>query len=270
MGKTTGIEWCDATCNCFWGCTNGCAYCAARKFARRFGKHLASSRGYSSEAGVRMAEFKPTFLPDQLKMLDELKKPSKIFMSFMGDPFEENFELPLKVAFSIIWEHPQHTILMLTKKPQNLLRHSPFPENVWVGVSCTDDAMLTVAWKYLKDIKASVKFISFEPLLSWGMSKEDLAWTLKTAGISWVICGAQSPYSVKTTPKPEWVKTIVEGANSARTPVFLKNNLHKVFERDAIKKDKIPNFVIPRWAGETSGAYRKLRQEFPKVKEGGK
>ena len=59
---------------------------------------------------------------------------------------------------------------------------------------------------------------------------------LEEAGISWVILGSQTnPYK---PPKIEWVKEIVEAADAAGIPVFIKDNLYDLMmERPAEDHD---------------------------------
>ena len=83
---------------------------------------------------------------------------------------------------------------------------------------------------------------------------------LEEAGINWLIIGAQTkPYK---PPKIEWVQEIVEAADKAGIPVFLKENLRPIL------KDNWPN---QPWAFR-NGYYtdfehpnidRQLRQEMP-------
>ncbi|OGN89793.1 MAG: hypothetical protein A2158_01620 [Chloroflexi bacterium RBG_13_46_14] len=68
-----------------------------------------------------------------------------------------------------------------------------------------------------------------------------------------------------TMPQYEWIEELVQAADQVRIPVFLKDNLDDVFSHWAVKQKPIPNFMIPEWAGKTSGVYRDLRQEFPNV-----
>ena len=74
---------------------------------------------------------------------------------------------------------------------------------------------------------------------------------LEEAGISWVIVGSQTKPTVY--PKIEWVQEIVQAADKAGIPVFLKNNL----------SDLIPVNSSLRYgpAGEL-----RLRQELPNDK----
>jgi len=80
--------------------------------------------------------------------------------------------------------------------------------------------MATNAWKtYFDKFYAKVKFISFEPLL------EDIGGFMGMIipKADWIIIGSQTkPYN---PPKREWVQEIVESADEAGKPVFLKDNL---------------------------------------------
>jgi len=145
-----------------------------------------------------------------------------------------------------------HRFYLLTKQPQNLPKWSPFPDNCWVGVTATNKVMYDEALAYLKNIYGMpVKFISFEPLLE-SVNPNPLDYIYN---VQWVIIGAQTKPSVY--PKIEWVQEIVEAADKANIPVFLKDNLMPML---AIK-------VNGKWAIEShqlwAFKYFKLRQEMP-------
>jgi protein gp37 len=123
-------------------------------------------------------------------------------------------------------QRPDIRLYLLTKQPQELPKFSPFPDNVWVGVTCCNDQMLTTAWKYLKQVQAKIKFIFFEPLKSWGMSVRDTTWTLDEMGVNWVIIGGQTKPTVY--PELSAVKEIVEAADKAGAKVFLKDSLKPI------------------------------------------
>ncbi len=84
---------------------------------------------------------------------------------------------------------------------------------------------------------------------------------LQEAGITWIICGAQTPYSSKTAPRIEWVKEIVEAADKAVIPIFLKDNLRHVFVRTEEETNQETFQQTFKWA---LSDWNKLRQEFPK------
>lgn len=157
--------------------------------------------------------------------------PKGIFVCDMGEIFGPWVPHEWQESiFDAIKKSSQHRFYLLTKQPQNLLYWSPLPDNCWVGVTATNEKMAWYAMKYLKDIEASVRFISFEPLL--GRIPNDSFWpllgSLKKCGVDWVIIGAQTkPYK---PPKMEWVQDIIEQADEAGVPVFLKNNLKPLYK----------------------------------------
>ena len=142
---------------------------------------------------------------------------------------------------------------LLTKQPQNLIKFSPFPENCWVGVTATDYWKYVDACNYLSQVKANVKFLSLEPLLSWDENPQHF---FKSSGISWLIIGAQTnPYK---PPEISWVREIVEAADKAGVKIFLKNNLRPLLIPEDCRK---PNYLTEDmfWASEKA----QLRQEMP-------
>lgn len=266
----TGIEYGDYAWNFLSGCSNnidgkcrsGNFNCWAYSIVQRFGGHYPGG-------------FKPTIYLDALISPLYLKKPSRILCAFMGDicdkafnpdlplreqPFyldNEEAPYPLSMTFKeALYETmkacPQHRFYLLTKQPQNLIKISPFPTNCYIGVTVTRQSQLNEALKYLKQIEATVKFISFEPLLE--KVELDIMNKLKDAGINWIIIGAQTkPYR---PPKIEWVKEIVDAADSAGIPVFLKNNLQPIMGGYPIPKENM-------WAYTFYNGSFNLRQEMP-------
>lgn len=256
----TKIEWTDYTINCFWGCRQGCSYCQARKFATRFSEYFGKKRGYPQEIIDKMKRFEPIFLYDQLHKIGMIKKPSKIFISFMGDPFCDDFKGIVQEVFGYMELYPQHTFIMLTKQPQNI--PLGIPSNCWVGVSIDTRDRAYQTQQYFKNINAKVKFVSVEPLLECPD-----AWLLSQIipYADWIIIGQQTRISKLTSPKIEWIKTIVSEADRNKIPVFLKDNLRKLLPT------YYPFYKKHRENYEEKGVkwnrtWDDLRQEFPIVK----
>ena len=237
--QKTRIDWADYTINpvrglCPMDCKDnkGKSYCYARRLYKRF--------KWNPE--IRME-------PDWMEELP--KKPSRIFvgstMELFGDWVEE-------WMWDSIWQYvntyPQHTFIFLTKCPQNLPKE--FPDNCWVGVSATNWLKFSDALGYMSEVKAKVKFLSFEPLherISFDLMQK----LLFPMVINWVIIGQQTPVNQETKPEVEWIENIVNTVDECKTPVFLKNNLDSLLPKywdDGI------NFR------NSDGT---LRQEFPKV-----
>lgn len=201
----TKIEWTTYSWNPIVGCLHSCWYCYARRLAQRFPKNFPSG-------------FKPTFYPERLGQPAKIKKPSKIFVCSVSDLFASwTKDKWRKAVLRTIEECPvKHTFQLLTKQPQSIDKRYKFPNNVWVGVTVTQQTE-TDKIEEIKKVRAKVKFVSFEPLL------EKIKANLE--GIDWVIIGKLTG-SRKIELKPEWVKGIIAEAHSLKIPIFLKDNLY--------------------------------------------
>jgi len=192
--------------------------------------------------------FYPRFWPDRLEQPIYQTKPSGIFTVDMGELFGDWIPLEWQAnIFEVIDRCPQHRFYLLTKQPQNLIKFSPFPDNCWVGVTVTNQIMLVDALIHLYHIKAKVKYISFEPLIN-----QIRVMPKAIDFVNWLIIGAQTkPYK---PPEIEWVKEIIEAADRAGIPVFLKDNLKPLFK----------STTEPSWMVGWNNKPDELRQEMPR------
>ena len=276
--QKTSIEWVlnpdgsqGYTWNPITGCLNGCEYCYARKLAngRLKQRYLANTNtaymskfpdiGYSK----LINPFYPRFWEDRLNAMainhrsNASQKARGYFVCDMGDLFGIGVpeEWTRRVLSSIGDCYHYHRFYLLTKQPQNLIKFSPFPENCWVGVTATDSLMLVEALARLEGIKASVKYVSLEPLLAQINDPTRFFKSLSDclSIVDWLIIGActgtykemtnlarnnssflsEMPWGKKWTaqPNPDWVREIVEAADKAGVKVFLKDNLKPLFEQ---------------------------------------
>ncbi len=74
--------------------------------------------------------------------------------------------------FHLIRRTPNLDWLVLTKRPQNVMRmmafyleFEPFPVNIWIGTSVENQATADERLPVLKQIPASIRFVSYEPAL---------------------------------------------------------------------------------------------------------
>lgn len=244
MAKTK-IDWCNFSINPVKGlCPMACEYCYARRMYKRF--HWDETIRYDDmvwQTGSPIYNGSKVFVGSTMELFGDWIKPD--WMQYI---------------FEYVKAVPKVTFIFLTKRPQNLIRYSPFPSNCWIGVSIPDDVHTAGVFGYLKKIEASVKFISFEPLLSKILKPEILEPLLKSTGINWLIIGQQTPSRPATQPKIEWIKDIVDTADQAEVPVFLKDNLQKAlpfvkpFYRETKARTKYGYDI----------AAMVYRQEFPK------
>ncbi len=211
MGDRSKIEWTDTTWNPVTGCTKispGCQNCYAERMSYRL-----QAMGQPNYADG----FKVKTHKNVLSLPLKWKKPRTIFVNSMSDLFHEDVPASfISKVFEVMSKVTQHTFQVLTKRSENLrgLSHSlPWPENVWTGVTVENCDYL----HRIDDLRvtpATIKFVSFEPLLG---SIPDIDFT----GIDWVIVGGESgpgarPMSIS------WVEEIRDQCFDAGVPFFFK------------------------------------------------
>jgi protein gp37 len=215
MAGTTQIEWTDATWNPVTGCskiTRGCDFCYAERFSERF----RGVRGHPFENG-----FDLTLRPERLTQPLQWRQPQRIFVNSMSDLFHK--EVPrafIDAVFDTMEAAHWHTFQVLTKRSSLMARYlnqrygeGVAPAHIWLGVS-VEDAKNTLRLRHLRAARATIKFVSFEPLLG-SVGKVDLT------GIDWAIVGGESgPYARPMAE--EWVLEIHDLCRVANVAFFFK------------------------------------------------
>ncbi len=208
----SNIEWTDETWNPITGCTKisaGCKNCYAERMARR----LAGRYGYKPQPH----HFDVTLHEDKLDKPIHWMKPRMIFVCSMGDLFHEDVpNVWIDDIINIASVANQHTYMILTKRPKRMHEYFSFneiPENVWAGVTTEHQQAYFSRVAWLKDIKASVKFVSMEPLL--GKIYADLS------GIDWVIVGGETGPGARPMDA-DWARQIRDDCIETGTPFFFK------------------------------------------------
>jgi len=215
MAASTQIEWTDATWNPVTGCTKitgGCDFCYAERFSERF----RNVPGHPFENG-----FDLTLRPERLTQPLRWRQPKRIFVNSMSDLFHKDVPRPfIDSVFDTMEAADWHTYQVLTKRSSLMTRYlrnrygtGKAPSHIWLGVSI-EDAKNAVRLKHLRVARASVKFVSFEPLLG-SVGKIDLK------GIDWAIVGGESgPHSRPMAE--EWAIEIRDQCRSAKVAFFFK------------------------------------------------
>jgi protein gp37 len=124
-------------------------------------------------------------------------------------------------AISQIWSVMRnarwHTFQILTKRPERmreLLSHSCFRlPNVWLGTSVENSSYLDRI-DVLRVVPASVRFVSFEPLLG-PVAPVDLT------GIHWAIVGGESGPGARPMAR-QWVENIRAVCQDQNVAFFFK------------------------------------------------
>ena len=204
------IEWARWSWNPVTGCKQGCKYCYAREIANRFDGH-----------------FRPTFHENRLTMPINTKLPTNptirdrnVFVCSMADLFGEWVsDKWIEKVLNVCREQSQWTYLFLTKNPKRYTTID-FPPNAWVGTTIDTQARVKPAEDAFRKVKATIKFVSLEPLL------EEVTFPNPSL-FDWYIIGGQSQTSKSPAFQPEWrwVETILSQARSAGKMVYFKPNL---------------------------------------------
>ena len=216
MSDNSKIEWTDATWNPVRGCSKvspGCLHCYAETFAERF----RGVQGHPFEFG-----FDLRLVPEKLGDPIRWSKPKKVFVNSMSDLFHEGvpdeyIEKVCRVMLAANW----HTYQILTKRAdrmaallQGKLRRAAKASHIWWGVSVENRKHGLPRIDKLRATKATVSFLSVEPLLE-DLGKFDLR------GINWIIVGGESGPGARPMDA-RWVREIRDLCQKMGVPFFFK------------------------------------------------
>jgi protein gp37 len=262
MGETTSIGWTDATFNPWIGCQRvspGCVHCYAEhtdtfvRIQRAGGRELWGPRGdrhVTSDAYWR----KPLAWN---RAAEQEGVRRRVFCASLADVFEDRPDLVPHRArlFVLIQNTPWLDWLLLTKRPENMVRLAPedwadsWPLNVWAGTTVEDQQRADERVPQLLNVPAAVRFLSAEPLLesvnlnnwlsppafgsmghySFGPGQPvyragdtgPFSMSVTAETVDWVIVGGES--GAKARPFDlAWAYRIVEYCRSANVAVFVK------------------------------------------------
>jgi protein gp37 len=172
---------------------------------------------------------------DNLGLPLKIKKPTRF--AIWNDLFHEDVSVGFTgKAFDIMELCPQHTFLILTKRPENmrwmLNTEGPVPmdiplhfgrnseplKNIWLGVTAENQEQFDKRWHFLKQIPAAVKWISYEPALSPLILPNDF---LVLGKRGWLVCGGESGHGARPM-HPDYPRDIRDQCVSAEIPFFFK------------------------------------------------
>jgi protein gp37 len=249
MAIKTMIEYCDSTINPSMGCT-GCElypdHCYAATLCHRYAGRKGWPKDFSSpeyfhgrlEKAIRWPDLTGTDRPDKPWLNG---KPRVIFVNDLSDGFCPDVD-----PGGWLWprleamENSPHIWLLLTKWPDRMadffVSIGGAPDNSWVGTSILRPR---VSWrvKQLRRIKASVHWLSLEPLLDyvflsifcdakdcWAKTEDNVCAGCARSldiGVDWVIVGGESGPGARPM-RPDWVRGIRDQCQAAGVPFFFK------------------------------------------------
>ena len=220
------IEWTEQTWNPSAGCTKisaGCKNCYAETMAMRL--QAMGVNGYENG-------FTFNIVPSRLNEPYKKKKPTVFFVNSMSDIFHKDMpEDYLNAIFDVIEDTPHHTYQILTKRAERMkdfFSKRPVPTNIWLGVTVDNKKEGLPRIDLLRDIKATVLFLSIEPLL------EDLG-EINLTNIDWVIVGGESGNKARPMDK-EWALNIKRQCEENDVAFFFKQ--WGTWGADKVKRNK--------------------------------
>jgi len=247
MGENSKIAWTHNTFNPVWGCIEidlECTFCYAKTLSHRWGFDV-----WGSAKNTERRTFGDKHWNEPLKWNKEAeseKEVKRVFCGSMCDIMEDHpiYGNVRPKLFELIQKTQNLNWLLLTKRPENFLRHLPGTwlekpmKNVWHGTSVGYNGSKSRI-EDLKKVPAHIRFLSCEPLLdNLILTKEDLK------GIHWVIVGGES--GAKHRPcELKWIEDIVEACQKNNVPVFVKqmgSNLAKRMNLNHSKGEDIKEF----------------------------
>lgn len=175
----------------------------------------------------------------------------RVFSGSLCDIFEDyqgpSEEVRAKIQqargrlFRLIENTPDLDWLLLTKRPENVMRlvpiewlanrstetgkirkrpsHSLWPGNAWIGCTVEDQQRATERLPHLMQIPAPIRFVSYEPALE----PVDFRPWLNEPGprIDWLIAGGESGSKAREFHE-QWARDTLAMGQQAKIPVFVK------------------------------------------------
>lgn len=239
--SATNIEWAERVWNPVTGCSFGCEFCYARKFANRmkFNPNPLVREKYKNG-------FKPTVHHNLFNEPATWRKPSRVFVTSMGDLFDPAVSFSdLHRLFKVMQIYGAHKYIILTKQPKRMKDFvhefisanglDAMPDNIWMGVSASNQQETDDRLRILIKTPVRVKIISLEPLTGPVSLFEPVpVWKNKIMQflfpkeiyfihhLSWVILGGMTGHNAKPM-HPHWVTRIRNQCLYHGVPLFFKS-----------------------------------------------
>jgi protein gp37 len=147
------------------------------------------------------------------------RKSRKIFVNSMSDLFHERVsDAFIRDVWKVMRETPHHNYQILTKRPERMAKLvatviGEVLPNVWLGTSI-ENADVVDRIEHLRQVSATIRFISFEPLIG-AVGAVDLR------DIHWAIVGGESGKAARPI-REDWIDEIYVQCLSAGTAFFFK------------------------------------------------
>jgi protein gp37 len=248
VGENSKIEWTDHTFNPWLGCTKvgpPCDNCYAEAWAMRWGQVTWGPHGERKRTSA--ANWRKPYQWNEVAKANKTR--ARVFCASLADWLDnqvsDNWRDDLaEVIDGTSWLD----WLLLTKRIQNFDKHAPWhdndiPANVWLGITCGDRIEYERDWPRLCKLRATVRFISYEPALAPLYTA--FAWELDERP-DWIICGGESG-SNRRMMNPQWARDVRDACRRHGIAFFMKQ---------MTGKEPIPPDLLVRQFPQTSMAVK--------------
>lgn len=224
MGADTEISWSDHTLNFWIGCMKvgvGCDHCYAETWAERWPK----TRHLWGEGAKRQRTQPGNWLQADKwnAAVTDPSRPALVFTNSLSDFWDKEADHEWRVeAVDLMWRTPRLFWLILTKRPQQILKLLPgrgLPANVMLGLSAATQKELDRDAPVMAAAASRLGlqwFVSLEPLVE----QVDPEAALRL-GCAWVISGFESGTGARCG-NPDWQRLIRDVCATWGVPYHFK------------------------------------------------
>lgn len=180
---------------------------------------------------------------DALEKPYRWKKPRTVFVASMSDLFHP--QVPDEFIYrvlDVIDSCPQHTFLILTKRPDRMLTTmnlwyedsdlpTDIPENLWLGITAENQEQADLRIPLLLHTPAAVRWVSVEPMLEpiklWrGLDQPISDYQMLIDVCDWIVIGCESGPNRRPFDNIDAMRLAFQ-CDDARVSVFVKQ-IHDV------------------------------------------
>ena len=219
MAENSGIEWTHHTFNPWIGCTKvspACDHCYAEAWDNRFG---------GERWGPHAARTRTKTWGNPVKWQKRAQAEGvryRVFCASLADVFDNHKSiLPAwrRELWELIRQCPDLDWLLLTKRPQNIVRFLPDDwgdgyRNVWLGTTAENQVEWDRRWPHLANAPARIRFFSCEPLLG--------PIEMRGGGqLHWMITGGESGVNYRPA-NPDWFRSLRDQCAMLDVPFLFK------------------------------------------------
>lgn len=234
MAENSKIEWTDHTWNPWIGCTKvgpPCDGCYAENLmANRYGRVVWGAPGKGVGTRVRTSEgnWRKPFAWDRAAKASGER--TFVFCASLADIFDNQVPAEWRAdAFDVMRRTPHLTYLLLTKRPQLIVRLSEeaggLPKNAAIGATMGDQFEYDRDRMKLAEAKATLNpvfsFGSFEPLLGPVILDKNAP--------DWIIVGGETDQGAHKARQadPDWMRSLKDQSARLGRAFFLKQMTRK-------------------------------------------